>query len=89
MGFGNRPEFFSLDFTMYVLFSDFVFTYLDLDFQKYVKHDSQFFRASELIPLCGNSAKAQEHLGWHNMTPFKEMVKNMIDVELDQYNKTR
>jgi GDPmannose 4,6-dehydratase len=66
-----------------------VFTYLDLDFQKYVKHDSQFFRASELIPLCGNSAKAQEQLGWHNMTPFKEMVKNMIDVELDQYNKTR
>ena len=70
-------------------FLEIVFTYLDLDFQKYVKHDSQFFRASELIPLCGNSAKAQEHLGWHNMTPFKEMVKNMIDVELDQYNKTR
>ncbi|MFH0703318.1 MAG: GDP-mannose 4,6-dehydratase [bacterium] len=58
------------------------FSYVNLDWQKYVKIDSRYFRPAEVDLLIGNPAKAKEKLGWEPKVRFKELVKIMIDADL-------
>jgi len=40
------------------------FALLDLDWQKYVKHDARYERPAEVELLIGDPAKAKRQLGW-------------------------
>ena len=48
--------------------------------------DPQYFRPTEVDLLLGNPAKAKEKLGWEPKTSFNELVKMMVQSDLQQYN---
>ena len=55
---------------------------LGLDWQKYVKYDDRYERPSEVDLLIGDSAKAKKQLGWEPKVRFKDLVKIMVDHDL-------
>ena len=54
------------------------------DWSKYVKQDERFMRPADVYYLRGNADKAREELGWKPKTSFDEMVRKMVqnDIEL-------
>lgn len=70
-------------------FLEITFSYLDLDYNNYVKVDPKFFRASEKNPLCGNPAKLKEMIEWENTKNLEEIIYEMIDFELIKYNSNQ
>lgn len=51
-----------------------------------VKISPEFFRPVELVALQGSNNKAKEKLGWEPKIKFKELVKIMVEHELDTIN---
>ena len=49
-----------------------------------VSIDPYYFRPTEVELLLGDAAKAQKVLGWKAKTKFNELVKIMMDFELEQ-----
>lgn len=64
-------------------FLDEAFGLVGLDWKKYVEIDSRYYRPAEVDLLLGNSAKAKEKLGWKPKTTFKELVKIMLEYDLN------
>ncbi len=58
------------------------FAALDLDWQRYVKHDDRYERPAEVELLIGNPAKAKRLLGWEPKVRFQELVRIMVDADL-------
>jgi GDPmannose 4,6-dehydratase len=58
------------------------FQLLDLDWEKYVSHDTRYERPAEVDLLIGDPAKARRQLGWEPKVKFKELVRLMIDADL-------
>jgi len=63
-------------------FVDEVFSYLDLDWQKYVEIDPRYFRPSEVDFLQGDASKAKKVLGWEPKVTFKELARIMTDADM-------
>src|SRR3954470_21592439 len=59
------------------------FGLLNLDWQKYVQYDQRYERPAEVELLIGDPAKARKQLGWQPKVRFKELVKIMIDHDLE------
>lgn len=68
-------------------FLDIAFSYLELDYKKYVEVDPKFFRASEHNPLCGNPNKIKKMIGWENSKNLEKIIKEMIDDEMIKYRE--
>jgi GDPmannose 4,6-dehydratase len=49
-----------------------------LKYEPYTHINPDHFRPGENIPLCGNSNKAQELLGWKPSVTFKDVVREMV-----------
>jgi GDPmannose 4,6-dehydratase len=64
-------------------FCELAFGLVGLDWQKYVKHDARYERPAEVELLIGDPAKAAKQLGWKPTVRFKELVKIMVDHDLD------
>jgi GDPmannose 4,6-dehydratase len=47
-----------------------------------VKIDPRYFRPTEVDLLIGDAAKAQARLGWKPVTPFADLIKEMIEADL-------
>lgn len=60
------------------------FSYLELDWKKYVGIDPKYFRDSEVDILLGDPRKAQRVLGWVPKVKFKELVRLMIEHEVKE-----
>ena len=58
------------------------FSYLGLDWQKYVEEDLRYYRPSEVDLLVGDANKAKKLLGWEAKTKFKDVIRLMIDADL-------
>jgi len=58
------------------------FSYVDLDWEKYVKIDPRYFRPTEVQELIADSTKAKKNLGWQPKIKFKELVKIMVDADM-------
>lgn len=69
-------------------FCDLAFKALGLDYKKHVKIDPAFYRPAEVDLLLGNAAKAKRKLGWKNATPFRTLVKEMTENDLDLIKKS-
>jgi len=59
------------------------FGLLGLDWEKYVKYDARYERPSEVDLLIGDPAKAAKQLGWKPKVRFKELVKIMVEADLE------
>lgn len=56
---------------------------LELDWQDHVAIDARYFRPTEVDALQGDAAKAREKLGWEPKVTFKELVRMMVDHDLE------
>ncbi len=63
-------------------FLEAAFAHLDLDWRDYVEIDPRYFRPTEVECLLGDAAKARARLGWRPRVTFKELVKIMVDADL-------
>jgi GDPmannose 4,6-dehydratase len=59
------------------------FSYVNLDWEKYVEIDARYFRPAEVDLLIGDPAKAKEQLGWEPKVKFRDLVKLMVDSDLN------
>ncbi|MFH1883716.1 MAG: GDP-mannose 4,6-dehydratase [Planctomycetota bacterium] len=60
-----------------------VFSYLDLDWQKYVEIDRRYFRPSEVDYLQGDASKAKKVLKWEPKVTFTELARMMTDADME------
>jgi len=65
------------------------FSYLDLDWKKYVEIDPWYYRPSEVDLLLGDSSKARRELGWEPKVGFKDLVKLMVNHDLNLANEEK
>ncbi|MFQ5640180.1 MAG: GDP-mannose 4,6-dehydratase [bacterium] len=63
-------------------FLDEAFEYAGLDWREYVEIDQRYFRPAEVDVLVGDASKARTVLGWEPKTQFKELVRIMVDADL-------
>jgi GDPmannose 4,6-dehydratase len=66
---------------------DTAFSYLDLDYRDFVKIDERFIRPAEVDLLIGDSSKAREILGWQPEVNFEQLVKIMVDADMELLKK--
>lgn len=64
-------------------FLQLAFDAVGLDWEKYTRHDSRYERPSEVDQLLGDSTKARKVLGWEPKVKFRELVKMMVDADLE------
>jgi GDPmannose 4,6-dehydratase len=63
-------------------FLDLAFNRLQLDWRKYVKIDSKYYRPTEVDLLIGDASKAKRDLGWEPKVRFTELANMMVDADL-------
>jgi GDPmannose 4,6-dehydratase len=56
---------------------------LDVDVEKYVDFDPSNLRPAEVDYLIGDASKAWEKLGWKPRTNFKQLVRLMVDHDIE------
>ncbi len=61
---------------------DEVFGYLELDWREHVEIDPRYLRPTEVDLLLGDASKAREELGWKPKVGFAELVRMMVDSDL-------
>ena len=66
-------------------FLDEAFGYLDMDWKKYVKIDERYFRPTEVDYLLSDPSKAREELKWSPRVKFHQLVRIMVDADLEYY----
>ncbi len=64
-------------------FLDATFGQLDLDWRDHVEIDSRYLRPSEVDLLVGDPSRAKEKLGWEPQVGFEELVRMMVDHDLE------
>lgn len=57
------------------------------DWEKYVKIDPQHMRPAEVPFLLGRADKAHQKLGWKPRTSFRDLIKMMVDADLQRLKK--
>ncbi|RDU37549.1 GDP-mannose 4,6-dehydratase [Neobacillus piezotolerans] len=68
-------------------FVEIAFNHVGLDWKDYVVIDPKFVRPAEVDLLLGDCSKAKEKLGWKLEVSFEQLVKIMVDCDLDKYSK--
>ena len=59
------------------------FGLLDLDWKEHVKYDDRYERPTEVDLLIGDYTKAREQLGWEPSVTFKDLVRIMVESDLN------
>jgi GDPmannose 4,6-dehydratase len=54
-----------------------------------IEIDPHYFRPAEVDVLLGDASKARKVLGWKPKTTFKELVRIMIDADLEKENQAK
>jgi len=69
-------------------FVELAFSYVGLDWKKYVISDKKYFRPAEVDLLIGDSTKARQKLGWKPKVNFKQLVEMMVQEDLKKLQQT-
>jgi GDPmannose 4,6-dehydratase len=64
-------------------FCEEAFGYVDLDWRRYVVQDERYMRPAEVDLLVGDASKAGRLLGWEPTVTFRELVRIMVDADLE------
>ena len=59
------------------------FSYVGLDWHKLVEIDPKYYRPAEVDCLLGDASKARQKLGWQPKTKFKELVRLMVNADME------
>jgi len=69
-------------------FLELAFSYVDLDYHNYLVIDDDLYRPSEVHILQGDSSKARAKLNWSPEISFEQLVREMVDSDLQLYSRT-
>ncbi len=61
------------------------FGHVGLNYEEHVRIDPRFLRPAEVDVLLGDSAKAQDRLGWTPEIPLEDMVAEMVEADLARH----
>ena len=64
-------------------FLDKAFGYVNLDYKNYIQTSEEYLRPNEVDYLLGDPSKAKEKLNWNPKTSFEDLVKMMVDSDLN------
>ncbi|MCZ6633696.1 MAG: GDP-mannose 4,6-dehydratase [bacterium] len=67
-------------------FCEIAFSHVGLDYEEYVQVDPQFLRPAEVNLLIGDPQKAREKLGWSYDISFENLVKEMVETDLEFFS---
>ena len=70
-------------------FLELAFAHAGLHWKKYVKLDARYLRPSEVDILIGDYSKARRKLGWKPKTKFTDLVKLMVDADIELLRRHR
>jgi GDPmannose 4,6-dehydratase len=59
------------------------FEHVGLDPERHIRIDPRFLRPTEVEHLIGDASKARQNLGWRPRTSFDEMIRLMVDADLE------
>jgi GDPmannose 4,6-dehydratase len=59
------------------------FAHVGLDYRKHVDIDPRYYRPTEVDFLLGDASKAREKLGWTPRTSFEQLVRLMMEADLE------
>jgi GDPmannose 4,6-dehydratase len=59
------------------------------DWKPYIKQNPEFMRPAEVNVLLGDSTKAEHELGWKRKVEFDQLVKMMVESDLELESKTK
>ncbi len=68
-------------------FAELAFQEAGLDYEKHVKVDPKLLRPAEVDILIGDPGMAKKKLGWKPKVTFKELVKIMVQADLDKWHR--
>lgn len=64
-------------------FLDEAFGHVNLDWKQYVETDPRYLRPTDVDLLVGDASKAKKELGWEPKVHFKELVRIMVEADLE------
>jgi GDPmannose 4,6-dehydratase len=64
-------------------FLEVAFGHVELDYQRYVISDPTYHRPAEIYDLVADASKAREKFGWENHYQFADLVKEMVECDLE------
>jgi GDPmannose 4,6-dehydratase len=70
-------------------FLEAAFSHAGLDWKKHVEIDQRYYRPAEVDLLIGDASKAKRQLGWEPKTKFAELVKLMVDADIELLRRHR
>jgi len=59
------------------------FSYAGLNWEKHVRIDQKYFRPTEVEVLIADARKIKEVIGWQPKINFKELVRIMVDADME------
>ncbi|HXE81533.1 MAG TPA: GDP-mannose 4,6-dehydratase [Vicinamibacterales bacterium] len=62
------------------------FSHVGLDWKQYVRLDPALLRPAEVDHLIGDATKARERLGWRPECSFEQLIKMMVDADLERWS---
>ncbi|MCH6269172.1 GDP-mannose 4,6-dehydratase [Neobacillus citreus] len=65
------------------------FTHVGLNWEDYVIQDPAFMRPAEVDLLLGDPQKAKKELGWEPKVSFEELIKMMVDHDMQKYGQNQ
>jgi GDPmannose 4,6-dehydratase len=68
-------------------FAELAFKLVGLDYRDFIKTDPQFMRPAEVDRLQADATKARQKLGWEPSVTFPELVRIMVEADLEGEKK--
>ncbi len=65
-------------------FAEIAFAHVGLDWREFVAVDPSLLRPADVNTLCGDAGKSREVLGWKPDVTFPDLVKMMVDADLQR-----
>jgi GDPmannose 4,6-dehydratase len=65
------------------------FGHVGLDWQQYVVSDQKYIRPAEVDVLQADPSKARRELGWNPTVSFNELIRMMVDADLERLRVKR
>jgi GDPmannose 4,6-dehydratase len=65
-------------------FVELAFAHVGLDWKQHIRYDKRYERPAEVDLLIGNPAKAKQKLGWEPKVRFEELVRIMVEADLEE-----
>lgn len=70
-------------------FLDIAFKSVDLDWENYVETSEKYYRPNEVDYLLGDPTKAKTKLNWEPELSFENLVKLMVDSDIEQAKREK